>query len=317
MSNDSRSPSPIRLGLLAVLAIAVVGAGVWAVLNERADDEIAGSIDDFELTFGEIDDILASNPDNVSPEGVVGQDLAQVNSLVATTLLVETAATDLAADGFDPADFEDDAFLTISARAGFDPASAFGEWSIRLESVQQALTAWSTNEIETRGAGAGEPPVFLCSSHILVETEEEAIAIVDELDAGADFATLAIERSTGPSGPGGGDLGCVDPISFVPEFGAAAEANGPGITPPVQTQFGWHVILVRSFGPLTPENHPELSAADIDALLFDDQARADVGQEFLQAAVDRVVTESTVHPRLGQWDPATGLLDLPNGVIGN
>ena len=50
MSTESRSQSPIRLGLLAVLAIAIVGAGVWAVLNERIDDDVAASLNGEELT---------------------------------------------------------------------------------------------------------------------------------------------------------------------------------------------------------------------------------------------------------------------------
>ncbi len=43
--------------------------------------------------------------------------------------------------------------------------------------------------------------------HILLKTEDEAIAVIDALRNGGDFAALATERSTGPSGPSGGDLG--------------------------------------------------------------------------------------------------------------
>jgi peptidyl-prolyl cis-trans isomerase C len=86
------------------------------------------------------------------------------------------------------------------------------------------------------------------ASHILVETEEEAREIIGLLDEGADFATLANERSTGPSGPNGGDLGYfgAGPTRMVPEFEEAAFALEVGeyTDTPVQTQFGWHVILV-------------------------------------------------------------------------
>jgi peptidyl-prolyl cis-trans isomerase C len=86
------------------------------------------------------------------------------------------------------------------------------------------------------------------ASHILVETEEEAREIIGLLDEGADFATLANERSTGPSGPNGGDLGYfgAGPTRMVPEFAEAAFALEVGeyTDTPVQTQFGWHVILV-------------------------------------------------------------------------
>ena len=81
--------------------------------------------------------------------------------------------------------------------------------------------------------------------HILVETQGSAQAIIGELDAGADFAKLAEERSTGPSGPNGGDLGWFSPDQMVKPFSDAVMAleDGDYTKAPVQTQFGWHVIL--------------------------------------------------------------------------
>lgn len=81
------------------------------------------------------------------------------------------------------------------------------------------------------------------TAHILVETVEAARAIREELDAGADFASLAQERSTGPSGPNGGDLGWLGPGMMVQPFEDAVVAMKPGETSePVETQLGWHVI---------------------------------------------------------------------------
>lgn len=90
--------------------------------------------------------------------------------------------------------------------------------------------------------------------HILVETEEEAKAIIEELAGGADFATLAQEKSTGPSGPSGGDLGYFGPGRMVPEFETAANALEVGgvSQEPVQTQFGFHVIKVEDRRPVQP-----------------------------------------------------------------
>ncbi len=84
------------------------------------------------------------------------------------------------------------------------------------------------------------------ASHILVETEDAAKAVIKELAAGADFATLAKAKSTGPSGPNGGALGSFGRGQMVPAFEAAAFALADGAitTTPVQTQFGWHVIKV-------------------------------------------------------------------------
>lgn len=81
--------------------------------------------------------------------------------------------------------------------------------------------------------------------HILVETQGEAAEIITLLDGGADFIELATARSAGPSGPNGGELGWFSPDQMVKPF-ADAVANlkdGDYTKQPVQTQFGWHVIL--------------------------------------------------------------------------
>lgn len=81
--------------------------------------------------------------------------------------------------------------------------------------------------------------------HILVKTEDEAKQIIAELDKGADFAELAKKKSTGPSAAKGGDLGWFAPQQMVPPFSEAVIAleNNKYTSAPVQTQFGWHVIL--------------------------------------------------------------------------
>lgn len=94
------------------------------------------------------------------------------------------------------------------------------------------------------------PETTVSARHILVAEEDEAKKIIEELQGGADFETLAKERSTGPSGPNGGDLGQFGKGQMVPAFEAAAFAlEVDGITTePVQTQFGWHVIQVYEKG---------------------------------------------------------------------
>jgi peptidyl-prolyl cis-trans isomerase C len=81
--------------------------------------------------------------------------------------------------------------------------------------------------------------------HILVGTQAEAQDLITQLGEGADFQALAKEHSTGPSGPNGGDLGWFAPEQMVKPFADAVVALDDGaVSPePVQTQFGWHVIL--------------------------------------------------------------------------
>lgn len=90
--------------------------------------------------------------------------------------------------------------------------------------------------------------------HILVKDEAEAIAIIAELDKGADFATLTKEKSTGPSKTQGGDLGWFGPKQMVAPFSEAVAQleKGKYTKAPVKTQFGWHVIILEDTRVQTP-----------------------------------------------------------------
>jgi peptidyl-prolyl cis-trans isomerase C len=82
--------------------------------------------------------------------------------------------------------------------------------------------------------------------HILVEGEDEAKAIIEQLKGGADFAKLAKEKSKDPGAAEGGDLGYFTKDQMVPEFADVAFKMYPGqLSNPVKTQFGWHVIKVE------------------------------------------------------------------------
>jgi peptidyl-prolyl cis-trans isomerase C len=82
--------------------------------------------------------------------------------------------------------------------------------------------------------------------HILVENEDEAKAILDQLKGGGDFAALAKEKSKDPGAAEGGDLGYFTKDQMVPEFAEVAFKMYPGqLSNPVKTQFGWHIIKVE------------------------------------------------------------------------
>ena len=83
--------------------------------------------------------------------------------------------------------------------------------------------------------------------HLLVATEEQCLALKTEIENGADFAAVASQHSSCPSGKNGGDLGSFGPGQMVPEFEKAAFALDVGaITQePVQSQFGYHIIKVE------------------------------------------------------------------------
>jgi len=99
-----------------------------------------------------------------------------------------------------------------------------------------------------------QPTKQFKARHILLTTQDDAVETIVALDDGADFVELAKERSTGPSGPSGGDLGWFSPEQMVKPFSDAVVAleDGAYTEEPVQTQFGWHVILRED----TRDNEP-------------------------------------------------------------
>lgn len=124
------------------------------------------------------------------------------------------------------------------------------------------------------------------ASHILVETEEKAREVIAELENGTEFANLAKEHSTGPTGPNGGDLGYFAKNEMVPEFAEAAFALDVGAytKDPVQTQFGWHVIKVTDrrdrpepeFETVKPQLEAQLRQQTLTELVQNWQKEADI-----------------------------------------
>lgn len=92
-----------------------------------------------------------------------------------------------------------------------------------------------------------EPTPEWNASHILVESEAEAADLVEQArEDDADFAALAKEFSTGPSGPNGGELGWFSAGMMVEAFETAvADMEAGEVAGPIQTQFGWHVIKLN------------------------------------------------------------------------
>lgn len=127
---------------------------------------------------------------------------------------------------------------------------------------------------------AAEPSKEFRAAHILVKTEDEAKAIKDQIDKGADFTALAKEKSTGPSGPNGGDLGWFSVGMMVQPFEDAVKALKPGeVSGPVETEFGWHIIKLD-----------EVRDAAVPSM---EDARDDLAGDIRQKAVEARVSEVT------------------------
>jgi peptidyl-prolyl cis-trans isomerase C len=125
---------------------------------------------------------------------------------------------------------------------------------------------------------AGKPgPEQIDARHILVKTQAEAQAIIDQLNKGANFAALAKKDSIDPGAANGGELGWFSKDEMVPAFADAAFALKPGqyTKTPVQTQFGWHVILCEG-----KRQGPTPALADVQA-----QIRQDLADKAIKATL--------------------------------
>jgi peptidyl-prolyl cis-trans isomerase C len=117
--------------------------------------------------------------------------------------------------------------------------------------------------------------------HILVEEEAEAVEIIEALAQGADFEELARTSSTGPSGPNGGDLGWFTADRMVPPFASAVQSMEVGTfsQQPVQTRFGWHVILLEE---KSDQQTPDLEAVRDDVTAIVTQSKVEAFLESLE-----------------------------------
>ncbi|KUF10710.1 peptidylprolyl isomerase [Pseudoponticoccus marisrubri] len=138
------------------------------------------------------------------------------------------------------------------------------------------------------------------ASHILVESEEEAQAIVQELADGADFAETAREKSTGPSGANGGALNWFSAGMMVQPFQDAVEALEVGqVSDPVKTQFGWHVIKLNETRPMEA---PALESV-----------RGEIATQLQQEAVTSYIETLVDDAEITR----TGAAEIDTSVLGN
>lgn len=173
---------------------------------------------------------------------------------------------------------------------GDDPAVAAQIENVKRAIMAQALVQKMTaegaipdSEIETyyqeNFANSGGGKEFK-ARHILVDDEAKAKELIDQLDDGADFATLSEENSTGPSASQGGDLGWFAADQMVQPFADAIGSMEKGnyTDAPVQTRFGWHVILLEDERTAEPPPLAEVR----------EQIRGQLAQQMVEAHLDEL-----------------------------
>jgi peptidyl-prolyl cis-trans isomerase C len=161
--------------------------------------------------------------------------------------------------------------------------------------IERMMNNQSVTEEEIRKAYnetySAEPEVRYLVRHILVEDAAKAEEIIKQLDKGATFEELAKEHSTGPTGPEGGSLGWITPEIVVQPFAEAMQKleKGKYTKEPVQTQFGWHVILLEDEQEAESVEPPAFET--VQAVL-EQQLRASKVQSEIQQLRDRVKIET-------------------------
>ena len=269
-----------------ILAIAMMSLAVAAPApaQDVTADTVAATVNGTDITIGHmivVRDALSEQYDNLSAEALFKGILDQ---LVQQTVLAQTIVSPSRAVKIR---------LENERRALL--AGAAMSLAINRAVTQDALQA----AYDEKFAGAELSREFN-ASHILVETEGEARALLEKLAAGADFSDLAKEKSTGPSGSNGGGLGWFGVGMMVPAFEEAVAALEIGNTSaPVQTQFGWHVIKL---------NDSRL----LDAPSLDD-VREDLTEELEQQAVEKTLAELTDAADITRLD----LSNVDPEILGN
>ena len=191
-------------------------------------------------------------------------------------LVAEIANTKLAAKAATKSDLQNNPLVQDAIRIATDRILAEAYFATELRKV---VTEDEIQAAYDRFVADQDSRDEISARHILVAEEQEAIDLIEKLKGGADFASLAQEFSTGPSGPKGGDLGYFGRGQMVPDFEAAAFALEIGTfsAKPVQTQFGWHVIKLE-----------DKRVAPAPTL---DEMRQQIGTSLTQQSLARLIEE--------------------------
>lgn len=219
----------------AALSVTVLTASLPALSQERI---AVATLDGEAIHLDEIIAVAETLPAEYQQQGIA----ALYPQLVDEVVNARLAAVAGRASGIDK---DEDIAAAIKAAADRVIAESYITRRVNEQLTDEAIqTAYDAYVDDTASREQ------VTASHILVETEDEAKAVIAQLNDGADFAALAKEKSTGPSGPNGGELGSFGRGQMVPAFETAAFSMPAGSysETPVQTQFGWHVIKVDDKG---------------------------------------------------------------------
>ncbi len=220
---------------LIMFFVATLGANFIKTVEAQSSESIAvATVDGVVIELNEILDLIEQLPTEYQNQPLANYFDQMVDEIINTKL---------AAKAGEKSDLFDDPIVIEAMRIAAQRVLA--EYWLRAE-IAKSVTPEAIDNAYNAYVSDLSSREEVKASHILLAEEQTAINAIEILKGGKDFAELAREISTGPSGPSGGDLGYFGRGAMVPVFEQAAFSLEVEsfTTSPVQSQFGWHVIKV-------------------------------------------------------------------------
>ncbi len=251
MSTLSTRRNRLKLGWACALSVAL-----FMLVAACGESDKVATVDGTQIAYDEVAAMIPAEGDTIATD-VFARSLMLV---ISYQVLASEAGRQFGLE-FTDADIEAkvEELLLQTGQSEEEVLTAYNltETSIRSIGAQQLLAEGVIDQLVSRQPEPTEEDLRqryettlpsltqVCAAHILLESRAEADEALGRATSGENFAELAAELSVGPSGPNGGDLGCSAPTAYVAEFADATLAAELGVPyGPVETQFGWHVILV-------------------------------------------------------------------------
>ncbi len=301
--SDEVKPVKKTVLLLGVFALVVAACS--------ASETVVATVDGRPITLASVEELFVADGGTVDR----AQFARELRNAIVETILIDKAKSEFGIE-IDPSDIEvryqelvDQVESTGTSYEEFLAAQGITDVRVRriahqfliqdavIEALVEQAGPITEEQIQERFDQQLTQRTEACVSHILTETEEEALAVRDRLEAGEDFAAVAKDVSIDPSAAdNGGDLGCGPLGQYVPEFAVGAlQAPIGSPTLPVRSQFGYHIILVESrTEPVLDDTVREEIVTQLEA-----ERRGSLFQEWLLETV--TAADVTVEQEYGEW----------------
>lgn len=263
----------MTLRAIFVLSLALFATPVWAQAAKTAEDPVIARVNGTDIHRSALFEAIQGLPPQAQQQPDIGQKV--LNNLVLTTLASQAARA---------AKMQDDPEVKKRLAAAQNEVIA----NVYMQRIaEKGITDQKLHADYDKFVKSAPPREEISARHILLTNEADAKAAIEELKKGADFAKLAGEKTTDPTGKtSGGDLGYFTKDEMVPEFADAAFKlkKGEYTQTPVKTQFGWHVIKVEDRRTAPPPSFDQVKP----------QLANQVGREVVNAKLKELETKAKI-----------------------